>query len=137
MRQLVSLAELQAFGEALGRDLPPHAVVWLEGDMGAGKTTLVQAIVRGLGVTTRPTSPTYGLVHRYGEENSPVFHVDCYRLKAPAEAAEIDWEELQTGRTLLIEWPGRAGAWAPPASTRLRLDHDRDDDGKRWLEVAS
>lgn len=135
MRQLVSLARLREAGQALGRELPPGAVVWLEGDLGAGKTTMVQAIVLGLGLGGNVTSPSYGLVHRYEGAAGPVFHVDCYRLKTPAEAADLDWDELIEGRALLIEWPERAGIWAPPATTVIRLDYPAADAEGRWLEV--
>jgi tRNA threonylcarbamoyladenosine biosynthesis protein TsaE len=116
--------ELMAEGEALGRALPPRAVLALEGDLGAGKTTLVQAIVRGLGVTEPASSPTYALVHRYQGRRGPVFHLDCYRLRTPAEAADLDWEGLlRDGDAVLIEWPERAGAWLPALTRRFRMHH--------------
>ncbi len=86
----LTLAELIAQGETLGRTLPPRSVVAFEGALGAGKTTLVQAIARGLGVVAPTTSPTYALVHRYQGRRGPVFHVDCYRLRLPDEAADLD-----------------------------------------------
>jgi tRNA threonylcarbamoyladenosine biosynthesis protein TsaE len=78
---------LEALGESLGRDLPPGTVVWLEGELGAGKTTLVRAIARGRGATDPATSPTFALVHRYEGPGGPVCHVDCYRLRSPEEAS--------------------------------------------------
>jgi tRNA threonylcarbamoyladenosine biosynthesis protein TsaE len=116
--------ELMVEGEALGRSLPPGAVLALEGDLGAGKTTLAQAIVRGLGATEPATSPTYALVHRYEGRRGPVFHLDCYRLRTPAEAADLDWEGLlRDGDAVLIEWPERAGAWLPSLTRRFRMHH--------------
>ena len=114
---------LRAAGEALGQSLAPGAVVWLQGPLGAGKTTMAQAIARALGATARVTSPTYSLVHRYEGGRGPVFHVDCFRLRSPEEAADLDWEGLAAGDALLIEWPERAGPWAPPPDHRIRLDH--------------
>jgi tRNA threonylcarbamoyladenosine biosynthesis protein TsaE len=123
----LSLPELVAEGETLGQSLPPGSVLAFEGDLGAGKTTLVQAIVRGLGATTPATSPTYALVHRYQGRRGPVFHVDCYRLRSPEEAADLDWEGLlREGDALLIEWPERAGAWLPVRPRRFRLHHLED-----------
>ncbi len=116
--------ELMAEGEALGRSLPPGAVLALEGELGAGKTTLAQAIVRGLGVTEPASSPTYALVHRYRGRRGPVFHLDCYRLRTPAEAGDLDWEGLlRDGDAVLVEWPERAGAWLPPPTRRYRMHH--------------
>ncbi len=127
-------AELISRAEALGRSLEPGAVIWLEGDLGAGKTTMVKAIVRGLGVVELATSPTYSLVHRYQGRRGSVFHVDCYRLRTPEEARDLDWETLLTGDCILIEWPEKAGPWAPPPTRRIRLGHLADPD-RRSLEV--
>jgi tRNA threonylcarbamoyladenosine biosynthesis protein TsaE len=131
----LTLAQLRAEGENLGRSLPPGAVLGLEGDLGAGKTTLAQAIVRGLGVTEPASSPTYALVHRYAGRRGPVFHLDCYRLQTPAEAADLDWEGLlHEGDAVLIEWPERAGAWLPALTRRFRMHHLREPE-LRGLEA--
>lgn len=127
-------AELVSRGEAIGAALAPRSILTLEGDLGAGKTTFVQALARGLGVQERATSPTYALVHRYEGRRGPVFHLDCYRLRDPEEAADLDWEALQRdGDALLIEWPERAGAWVPTPTHRFRLHHLPDPD-RRGLE---
>jgi tRNA threonylcarbamoyladenosine biosynthesis protein TsaE len=128
-------AELVAQGEAIGRTLPPRSVLAFEGDLGAGKTTLVQAIARGLGVMSPATSPTYALVHRYQGHRGPVFHVDCYRLRSPEEAADLDWEGLlREGDAVLIEWPERAGPWLPQPLRRFRLHHVVDPE-RRGFEA--
>lgn len=133
MRTLTEV-ELEAEGEALGRDLRPGELVTFEGDLGAGKTTLIKAIVRGLGVTGPASSPTYALVHRYQGARGPVFHLDCFRLHTADEAADLDWEGLVSdGDVVLIEWPERAGSWIPAPSRRFRLTHVADPD-RRGLE---
>ncbi len=133
--RLLTEAELVAEGEAVGRELPSGAVVLLEGELGAGKTTLVKAIARGLGVSDPATSPTYALVHHYEGRRGAVYHLDCYRLRAPDEAADLDWETLlRDGDALLIEWPERAGAWVPPSTRRYRLTHG-DDPERRGVEL--
>ena len=127
--------ELQAAGEAVGRSLQPGAVVTFEGDLGAGKTTFIQAVVRGLGVSQPATSPTYALVHRYQGARGPVFHLDCFRLRSPDEAADLDWEGLLAeGDAILVEWPERAGNWIPRPARRFRLSH-LDDPDRRGLEA--
>ena len=130
----LSLAELLAEGEAIGASLGPGCLVTLEGEIGAGKTTLVQAIARGLGVSQTATSPTFTLVHRYQGRRGAVYHLDCYRLRRPEEARDLDWETvLADGDAILVEWPDRAGAWLPPPSLRLRLRHLADPT-RRGLE---
>ncbi|HEX5634019.1 MAG TPA: tRNA (adenosine(37)-N6)-threonylcarbamoyltransferase complex ATPase subunit type 1 TsaE [Gemmatimonadales bacterium] len=127
-------AELLAHAERFGRSLPPGAVVYLEGELGAGKTTAVRAIARGLGVAESTSSPTYALVHRYAGRRGPVFHLDCYRLRTPDEAADLDWNGLMSEMdVLLLEWPERAAGWAPVATHHVRLAHLPDADRR---EVA-
>jgi tRNA threonylcarbamoyladenosine biosynthesis protein TsaE len=133
MRSL-TLPELETVGEALGRGLPAGALLLFEGDLGAGKTTFITAIARGLGVAGGATSPTYALVHRYEGRRGPVFHLDCYRLKTPEEAADLGWDTLmREADALLIEWPERAGPWLPPGGRRFCLTHLPDPD-RRGLE---
>jgi tRNA threonylcarbamoyladenosine biosynthesis protein TsaE len=127
-------AELRAEGETLGRSLPPRALLTFEGELGAGKTTFIQAISRGLGVEMQATSPTYALVHRYRGRRGPVFHLDCYRLRSPDEAADLDWEGLVAeGDAILVEWPEQAGLWLPVPTCCFRLHH-LDDPARRGLE---
>jgi tRNA threonylcarbamoyladenosine biosynthesis protein TsaE len=134
IRQLTE-PELEAEGEALGRALPPGSLLAFEGELGAGKTTFIQAIARGLGVAGRATSTTYALVHRYRGRSGPVFHLDCYRLRSEDEAADLDWEGLTAeGDAILVEWPERAGAWLPAPVRRFRLHH-LPDPGRRGLEA--
>ena len=127
--------ELTAEGVALGQALPSGSLVTFEDGLGAGKTTFIRAIARGLGVAGAATSPTYALVHRYPGRRGPVFHLDCYRLRSPDEAADLDWEGLLgEGDAILVEWPERAGAWLPAPARRFRLHHLPDPD-RRGLEA--
>ena len=100
----------------MGRSLAPGDVVTFEGELGAGKTTFIQAITRGLGVAGAASSPTYALVHRYHGRRGPVFHLDCYRLRSADEAADLDWEGLlaRATRSGRVAGAGR-GMAAPPA----------------------
>jgi tRNA threonylcarbamoyladenosine biosynthesis protein TsaE len=135
VRRTLTQAELEAEGEALGRQLQPGELVTFEGDLGAGKTTFIKAVTRGLGVTRPATSPTYALVHRYQGARGPVFHLDCFRFRSPDEAADLDWERLLSeGDAILIEWPERAGEWIPSPARRFRLYHLPDPD-RRELEA--
>ena len=127
--------QLEAEGVALGRSLPPGALLAFEGELGAGKTTFIKAVTRGLGVSGPASSPTYALVHRYHGRRGPVFHIDCFRLRTPDEAADLDWEGLLAeGDAILVEWPERAGAWLPRPTRRFRLHHLPDPE-RRGVEA--
>jgi tRNA threonylcarbamoyladenosine biosynthesis protein TsaE len=124
MTRALTQAELEAEGEALGRQIGPGELITFEGDLGAGKTTFIKAVTRGLGVAAPATSPTYALVHRYQGARGPVFHLDCFRLRTPEEAADLDWEGLMAeGDAILVEWPERAEGWIPAPTRRFRLLH--------------
>jgi tRNA threonylcarbamoyladenosine biosynthesis protein TsaE len=119
-----TLAQLTEWGEALGARLVPPAFITLEGDLGAGKTTLAQAISRGYGVSQPVTSPTFAVAHEYRAPRSPVFHLDLYRLSGPDQLANIGWEDVIGSRAVvLIEWPDRAGAQLPPVAHAITLAH--------------
>jgi tRNA threonylcarbamoyladenosine biosynthesis protein TsaE len=135
MTASLTLDELDARGEELGRALRAGELLTFEGELGAGKTTFIKAVARGLGVTAPATSPTYALVHRYHGRRGPVFHLDCFRLRSPEEAADLDWEGLLSeGDAILIEWPERAAGWIPTPNRRFRLLH-LTDPARRGLEV--
>ena len=126
--------ELVAWGERLGHLVSPPLVVTISGELGAGKTTLVQAICRGYGVTDDVTSPTFALVHRYAAPRSPVFHLDLYRLERPDELTNIGWDEILSEEALiLIEWPERAAGRVPRDHVPISLQHLPDDPSRRLL----
>jgi tRNA threonylcarbamoyladenosine biosynthesis protein TsaE len=132
----LSADDLNRFGEALGRALAAPAVIGLSGELGSGKTTLVQAICRGLGAHAPATSPTYALVHHYDARGIPVYHVDCYRLKSPDEARDLGFEDMTRDRAIvLVEWPERAGAWVPPLDRHFRLSHGDQPDIREVEEI--
>jgi len=133
----LSASELSRFGEDLGRQLRAPAVIGLSGELGTGKTTLVQAICRGLGAHARATSPTYALVHHYDAGSVPVYHVDCYRLRQPDEARDLGFDDMvREVAIILIEWPERAGAWVPPLDRHFQLSYDSDPARRVVQEMA-
>ena len=126
--------ELVAWGEAFGRAVLPPLVVALAGDLGAGKTTLAQAMCRGYGVTEPVTSPTFALVHRYDAARSPVYHLDLYRIERPSELVNIGWDEIAMSHALVIvEWPERAGDLIPAGHVPIDLEHVASDPDRRVL----
>lgn len=130
----LDLEELKREGARIWRDSTPGEVVWLSGELGAGKTTLVQAIAAAAGAG-RARSPTFALVHEYQSPSGTLTHVDCYRLRRPEEAHDLDLPALaRDSRLTLIEWPERAGAFAPAPVHHLRLSHASRPD-RRLLEM--
>lgn len=130
----LTLPELVAWGEQLGRAAQAPLLITLEGDLGAGKTTLVQAICRGYGVTGDVTSPTFALIQEYAGARSPVFHLDLYRLRDASELTQLGWDELVSERALiLVEWPERAGGRIPADHLPITLAHLPDDPDRRAL----
>ena len=116
---------LIAWGEALGRTLQPPAVIAVAGDVGAGKTTLSQAICRGFGVTDLVTSPTFTLVQEYvagpPHSGARVYHLDLYRIDGDA-LGPLDWDAIvESDALVLVEWPERAGGRLPRDHMAVRL----------------
>ena len=123
---------MQAWGEALGARLAPPVVLSLTGELGAGKTSLVQSIARGYGVIEPVTSPTFALVHQYTAPASVMYHLDLYRLKGPADLMNIGWDDaLSAGALVCVEWPERAGNEMPADAMAIRLEHVAGDDERR------
>lgn len=131
----LDLDAVEAAARHLGDTLPSGAIVWLEGPLGAGKTTFARALLAGRGLPDVANSPTYALVHHYPGPRGPVYHLDCFRLRDPEEAADLDWETLSAADLLLIEWPERAGAWAPAPTHRILLEPV--DETTRTLKVET
>jgi tRNA threonylcarbamoyladenosine biosynthesis protein TsaE len=133
-RLAVTHDELVAWGRRFGEAARPPLVVAISGDLGAGKTTLVQAICAGYGVTEEVTSPTFALVHEYAAPRSPVHHLDLYRLDRADQLDDIGWDELVSAHALvLVEWPERADGRLPRRHVTLSLQHLPDDPGRRLL----
>lgn len=129
----LTLDDLTAWGQRFGRAAKPPLVVTIAGDLGAGKTTLVQAICRGYGVAEPVTSPTFALVHRYDAPASPVYHLDLYRLRNADELTNIGWDEIVGAHALvLVEWPERA-AGRIPRHVPIDLEHFPGDESRRAL----
>ena len=127
-------AELRDWGRRFGRAAHPPLVITITGELGAGKTTLTQAICAGYGVTEEVTSPTFALVHEYAAPRSPVHHLDLYRLDRPDQLDDIGWDELVSAHALvLVEWPERAGDRLPRRYVTLSLQHLPGEPGRRLL----
>ncbi len=135
VQQTVSLKDLDAYAAALWGQLSPGSIVWLTGDLGAGKTAFVQALARAAGAESA-RSPTFALVHEYPAEEGLVVHVDCYRLRSPEEAIDIDFPQLVSqARVVVVEWPERAGALVPAADVHIAFAHTNAADQRTISRV--
>ena len=125
---------LVAWGRQFGASLQAPAVVAISGELGAGKTTLVQSICAALGVAERVTSPTFALVHIYSGAATRVYHLDLFRLNSPNELTNLGWHEILDSRAIvLVEWPDRAGSALPGDATKLALWHLPGEPSKRRI----
>jgi tRNA threonylcarbamoyladenosine biosynthesis protein TsaE len=133
-------AETAAIGARLGRILADAAtgsaiVVFLNGDLGAGKTTFVGGLLHELGVTGPVRSPTYTLIEPYALGAKVFYHVDLYRLQDPRELEPLGIRELLVaGSVLLIEWAERGGAQLPTPDIALDFRYEGVD--RRQISVS-
>ena len=136
---LADEAATLALGADLARALTArqddYCVIYLVGDLGAGKTTFARGFLSGLGHRGRVPSPTYTLIEPYEIGAWRVFHIDLYRLEEPREVAELGIPELLGPATLLlIEWPERGAGELPPAD--LRIAFKLADSGRQAVVSA-
>ena len=129
--------ETRAVGEALAPLLRPRDAVALTGELGAGKTTLVQGVARGLGVEDQVVSPTFTLVREYRGTALDVAHVDVYRLDRVQDVVDLGLDELGDGEAvLLVEWGDAIEALLPADHLVVELTSGEEDDGRR-IDVTS
>lgn len=124
---LPDLAAMEAFGARVAAVLRPGDVVALSGGVGAGKTTLARAILRGLGHDGEVPSPTFSIVEAYDlpAVRLPVAHADFYRLRSPREADELGLDDYREGAALIAEWPEMAGGFShEPGCLAILLETD-------------
>ena len=124
--ELETLETTQRLGQHLARQLPRGSILLLQGQLGAGKTSLVQGLAQACGIIEPITSPTFALAQHYPDGNPPLVHLDLYRLEAPGSADELFLQEEEEARAIgalmAVEWPERLSlnlteAW------RLELTH--------------
>ncbi|MFD2569645.1 tRNA (adenosine(37)-N6)-threonylcarbamoyltransferase complex ATPase subunit type 1 TsaE [Spirosoma soli] len=129
------LEELDAVARQLLAEGRTQAVWLFTGEMGAGKTTLIKALCRTLGVISMVQSPTFSIVNEYTtHEGKSVYHFDCYRLRNEAEALDIGIEEyFDSGNYCFIEWPERVESLWPATYYQVHLL--ADPTGRRTVET--
>lgn len=123
-----SAEEMRSVGAELAGNLPVDATLALHGDLGAGKTTFVQGLARGLGVTEQVTSPTFAIYTLHRGAGRTLLHLDAYRLENEdqVEALLLD-EFLVSPYCLAVEWPEKVAGWLPAGSLHLWLGIEADE----------
>lgn len=137
--------QTRRLGMQLGELLAPGDVLWLEGDLGSGKTTLVQGIAAGWGSADNVTSPTFVLINVYRRPGrAQLAHMDAYRLESADDAEQLDLDfQIEQG-PLIVEWAPRIAAALPAEKLRLALstvDETRrhiliEPNGERYQEIV-
>jgi tRNA threonylcarbamoyladenosine biosynthesis protein TsaE len=142
--KLPDAAATLSLGEALAAGVAPGRVLFISGDLGAGKTTLVRGLLRGLGYTGRAKSPSYALVEPYTFSSIDLYHFDFYRFKDRSEWLNSGFREyFSPGSVCVVEWPEKAGDLLSPPDLEIRLEFDgearrarleaRTKAGEAWL----
>ena len=123
--KLSDAAATLRLGEALAEGAAPGRVLFISGDLGAGKTTLVRGLLRGLGHAGRAKSPTYALVEPYSFSSLDLYHFDFYRFKDRSEWLNSGFREHFNPQSLcVVEWPEKAGDLLSPPDLQITLEFD-------------
>jgi tRNA threonylcarbamoyl adenosine modification protein YjeE len=130
---LDDLAATDALGARIAASIALGDAIALQGDLGAGKTTLARAILRALGVNEAVPSPTFTLVQSYDTARLTVRHFDLYRIVDSSELDELGIDDALDEGAALIEWPERAGGRLPPDALNVAL---KTDAGGRHARVS-
>jgi tRNA threonylcarbamoyladenosine biosynthesis protein TsaE len=130
-----SAAAMEAYGEQLAQLVPVGSVIYLAGELGSGKTTLVRGFLRGLGYTGHVKSPTFTLVEPYDIDNKRIYHFDLYRITDPDELEYVGLREyFDADAICLLEWPERGGDRLPVADLSVLITYQGS---ARALELAA
>jgi len=121
---LASPAATRRLGSSLARLLQAPALVTLTGDLGTGKTTLVRAALRALGVSEVVASPSFTIAQSYiGHDGVRLHHLDLYRLQPGPDVELFPWEDYLDDAITFVEWPEAGAAELPPADITIDLEH--------------
>ena len=130
--------DLIDFANRFATDLQVPLVIWLEGDLGAGKTTFARGLIHALGYKGRVKSPTYGLLEQYQSDSAQILHMDLYRIAEAGELEFLGLADLLNNQTiLLIEWPDKGGTWIPEADFVFKFGYTLEGRDLHWFVRSS
>lgn len=128
--------ETRELGRKLGQLLRPGDLLCLQGDLGAGKTTLTQGIAKGWSSADSVSSPTFVMVNLYrAADGNPLYHMDAYRIESLPEAEQIGLDDMLAEGALILEWPERIEALLPKERIWLTLTHQNETE--REIAIAA
>ena len=121
MEIIYNLAEIEKVSKFFNTIIEDYKIITFGGELGSGKTTLINEICRNLGVTDTVTSPTYSIIQEYQSGSGlKIYHLDLYRINSPREGIDAGVEEcLMSGEICLIEWPENAGFLLPKQTVSI------------------
>ena len=121
--------QTQKLGEILAKELKGGEIICLSGELGSGKTTFAQGILKGLGAKGPYTSPTFVVMKYYKVESRSIYHIDAYRV-GPKDILDLGWEEIIASKNniIIVEWAERIKAIIPKGSMWLKFRHLKDDE---------
>ncbi len=130
--------ETAALAKRFAGSLPPRQILFLEGDLGAGKSVFARALIRELAGDPYLTvpSPTFNLLQVYETAKGPIWHYDLYRLKEPDEIEELSWDDALSGGIVLIEWPEKLEHLKPEGLT-IRIEPVMGSPNSRRITIDS
>jgi len=144
LKTTYGLPETEELGRRIASFLTAGDTIALEGDLGAGKTTLARAILRALGVTGEVPSPSFTLVQQYDTPRLKIAHCDFYRIEDPAEIDELGLEDAVKEGAVIIEWPQRAPDRIPADALAIHIEILGENDRAvqfsgpaRWAQLIS
>ena len=117
---------MQELGGALAQVSAPPCRIYLEGNLGAGKTTLVRGFLRALDYTGPVKSPTYALIEPYAFDSYSIYHLDLYRLSDPEELEYIGFRDLLDDSILLVEWPDKGDGILPDPDVSIHIQYENE-----------
>ncbi len=132
---LNNLQDTDRVGKIIGENLQAGSVICLEGDLGAGKTTLTQSIAKGMLIEDYVTSPTFTIIKEYkGRLN--LYHMDAYRLEAEDDMIDLGYDEyINSDGVCIIEWASKIKGLIPKSAININITIDYESD-KRYLDIS-
>lgn len=123
MNRIFTLDEINAVAKDFLQQAGHAGVIAFHGNLGAGKTTLIRAVCKAMGVSSTVSSPTFSIINEYRSDTGKIFHIDLYRLQGEQEVVQAGVEDcLYSGELCLVEWPERAAALLPAETVHVFLE---------------